>query len=381
MTTPSLSDRLTSSIPASPDCRRHTQEVGQLKPPTKMFDFPKAKQTDPLLTRFYKAQILPRDFHLSPQQEKVLQQLTKKWEKLGSSLTLLDLIGVEICTQFETLCNNDRENPLHSKYPATLFLIYLNLFRHTRDIPLRLEHENELYKTKETLFKELREMRDWIQAVFVKKQFSIERSGFKPQTIKQMTESLDRQKEDLMAIQDLFFHCFNSPYASTLLVDHQLRYYSCVATFPSPMKETLGQYKQYIKYVTSLFTRAHERKYMGVGFQGLQLIAQELLSLKEKDPALLEMPRKIASAQYFINKKGKEFEWEFEQALQGTLNHEQWLEKHETPSMSSPSQEEFCERRHKDCLIFSLAKLFGEDLNTLLEDRVLVPLYPRSIHS
>ena len=80
-----------------------------------------ASPTDPILAHLYKNKSIPKSFSFSAAEEATLKAIFSKWH-LDTKLTLFDILGLEIYTEFERICGAYSEKqPLLERVAGSLF--------------------------------------------------------------------------------------------------------------------------------------------------------------------------------------------------------------------------------------------------------------------
>jgi len=103
---------------------------------------PKSNSTDPLLTKFYKLNLIPKTFAFTQAQEMLTRSLFEKWH-LDDQISLIDLLGLEIYEQFKKICGaSESKTEILKQFGSTMMKANLLLYRKRE--PIKKENQKFL---------------------------------------------------------------------------------------------------------------------------------------------------------------------------------------------------------------------------------------------
>jgi predicted RNA binding protein YcfA (HicA-like mRNA interferase family) len=349
--------------------RRQMDQIANLEQPTA--SMPKANVTDPMLTRFYKEKTIDPSFAFNPAQEATLRNIFSRWH-LDSSLTLSDLLGLEIYEEFSQICGtcNDKEQILET---VSLQLVKILMLCYRSEVPVRrnsekfvLHYFGNLDESEKKLKEAFQELKSIKKSSFLKFNDPVLRS--------KLISRIDVRMDHVLSCIDLYTFCHRSEYALPLLLKSEVSFFAGYDSFDSYTSDTLAHFKVYTAYCDVLVNSANKSGKV-LPYCSLSSIA---LELQQPAISLVSTPEKILKRTRMYERMAVQIASHVQLIAEGKMTYDQWLQvaQIKKSNVVPKSREELFESLLATLLTVQIGLSFLKDFHRLLEFTVLRNYFP-----
>ena len=338
----------------------------------------KVKSTESVLKRFVTENLVPKGY-FDESQEALLRSLFSRWH-LDAEIRLVDLLGLEIYSQVEKLCESMKEQESIIDNCAFAILgLYQFLFSQAETSwdEYKVHPQDSTFMPKEEYIKNFRKIVISIQVLVEDKKKSINNTLLSPKSKQGLADSIDISVRQLAATEKLLRTCMNHPKPIVLLFSHSIYCFGGTETFSREPagNASLMHLQQYARYVSAVCDSGFKLKKIGVYANTkavtdlLQVSIDKLLKLpqklhKERERSLSELERQRSSLQL---------------AADGKLDYSTWfLQSTGHKATKTKTHSQFIAYLQQNLAIFTTIGVFWNDLYRLLETQVLSARYPNT---